>query len=156
MDEAEKIAALQAVPLFSEIGRRDLERIARTAVERQFDAGHEIVTEGDRGVAMFVVVSGSVEATKKGPDGPVHVADMGPSGYFGELALFENFPRNATITAKSEVNLLAITEWDFKAELRHEPALAFQMLKTTIRRLRDTTARLAELEGSGPAADLTT
>ncbi|MEE9278313.1 MAG: cyclic nucleotide-binding domain-containing protein [Dehalococcoidia bacterium] len=151
MDEAEKAAALHVVPLFSEVGKRDLNRIARCAVERHYDPGDEIVGENERGVAMFVVVNGSVEATKEGADGPIHLTDLGPGAYFGELALFENFPRSATIRAKTATDCLALTEWDFKAELRSEPAIALQMLKTTMRRLRDTTARLAELEGSAAA-----
>ena len=148
MDEAAKIAVLRAIPLFSEVGQRDLKRIAESAVERHFEAGHEIVTEGERGVAMFIIVKGSVEATKKSGDGPVTIAELGPGSFFGELALFEDFPRNATVTVVSAADCLAITEWDFKAELRSEPRMTLQMLKTTFRRLRETTARLAELEES--------
>ncbi len=148
MDEAAKIVALRAVPLFSEVGLRDLKRIAESAVERHFEAGHEIVGEGERGVAMFIMVKGSVAATKKSGDGPVKVAELGPGSFFGELALFEDFRRNATVTAVTPVDCLAITEWDFKAELRTEPLMMLQMLKTTFRRLRETTARLAELEES--------
>lgn len=147
MNEQDKIEALRKIPLFSEVGRRDLKRIAEAAVERRYAAGAEIVAEGERGVAMFIIVNGEVEATKRSAEGPLTLSRLGPGAYFGELALFGNHPRNATIRATSAVECLAITEWDFKAELRTDPAIAMQMLQTTVRRLRETTQKLAEAQG---------
>ena len=98
MDLNQRLDVLAAVPLFSQVGKRDLERLASSVTERQFAAGTEIVKEGEIGVAMFVIAKGEVEAVKGDGGSEVHVADIGAGGYFGEMALFEHFPRNATIS----------------------------------------------------------
>ena len=98
---------------------------------------------------MFVIVQGDVEATRQG----TKVADLVAGTYFGELALFEDAPRNASVRAKTEVTCLVFRRWDFLAELRHEPTMALQMLGTTIRRLRETTEQLAAALGGGVDAD---
>jgi CRP-like cAMP-binding protein len=152
MDKKQKVAALAAVPLFAQVGKKDLERLADCAVERSFPAGTEIVREGELGAVLFVVSKGKAEAVKGKGAREVRLAELGPGSYFGELALFENFPRNATIRAKTAVDCLAMTEWDFKAELRTEPTIALALLKTTMRRLRDADLELARLKGQAEAA----
>ena len=141
----EQLELMRLVPLFSEVGKRDLKRLADDALRREFEAGDTIVEEGTRGVGMFVILEGQVVATRRG----VQVAELGPGTYFGDLALFEEVPRNATVSAKTATTCLAFTRWDFLAELRSEPTMALQMLTTTMRRLRETTEELAALKGEG-------
>ncbi len=143
MDNSEKADALAGVSFFRQIARSDVERIAQSTTERTFAAGTTIVTEGEPGVAMFVILSGKAEASKGGSA----VGTFSAGEFFGDMALFEGFPRSATVVAKSDVEVLAITEWDFQAELRTTPELQTQVLKVIVRRLRDTTAELSELKG---------
>lgn len=140
----QQLELMRSIPLFAEVGKRDLKRLSESAVVREYSAGDEIVSEGQRGVGMFVIVQGEVEATRQG----TNVADLAPGTYFGELALFEDVPRNATIRAKIDVTCLVFRRWDFLAELRYEPTMALQILGTTIRRLRETTEQLAAAQGS--------
>ena len=98
---------------------------------------------------MFVIVHGEVEETQQG----TNVADLAPGTYFGELTLFEDVPRNATIHAKTDVICLVFRRWGFLAELRYEPTMALQMLSTTIRRLRETSEQLTAAQGSVVDAD---
>ena len=153
MDLNQRLDVLAAVPLFSQVGKRDLERLASSVTERQFAAGTEIVKEGEIGVAMFVIAKGEVEAVKGDGGSEVHVADIGAGGYFGEMALFEHFPRNATIRAKGDVECLAITEWDLQAELRSTPEIAVQLLKSVLRRLRAADSELASLKGGSTSVE---
>ncbi len=143
MDNSQKADALARASFFRQIARSDIERIANACTERSYSAGDTIVTEGEPGVAMFIVTSGSAEVTKGGKS----VDTIGSGEFFGDMALFEGFPRSATVTAVSDLEALAITEWDFQAELRTTPGLQTQVLKVLVRRLRDTTAELAELRG---------
>jgi CRP-like cAMP-binding protein len=147
MDAAEKAKALAAVPLFAQVDPADLERMAKAAVERSFTAGSTVVKEGERGVAMFVVVSGHAEAVK---GDTMRLAEYGPGSFFGEMALFESFPRSATIRATDALECLALTEWDFQSELRANPGVAIQLLKAIARRLRDTNAELAAVRDQAP------
>ena len=111
----QQLELMRSIPLFAEVGKRDLKRLPESAVVRQYGPGDEIVEEGQRGVGMFVIVQGDVEATRQG----TKVADLVPGTYFGELALFEDVPRNATVRAKTDVTCLVFRRWDFLAELRH-------------------------------------
>ena len=143
MDNSQKADALAGVSFFRQIARSDIERIARVCTERSYSAGDAIVSEGEPGVAMFIIISGQAEATKGGQS--VHTFSAGE--FFGDMALFQGFPRSATVTATTDVDTLAMTEWDFQAELRTTPGLQTQVLKVIVRRLRDTTAELAEQRG---------
>jgi CRP/FNR family transcriptional regulator len=149
MNLDEKVAALAGVPLFSQIGRKDLERLATVSTERSFTKGTEIVKEGDVGIAMFIIASGEVETVKQEDGREIHLANQRRGDFFGEMALFENFPRSATVRAKSDVECLALTEWDLHAELRGTPEISMQLLKAVVRRLRETSTELAELKGEG-------
>ena len=149
MNTDEKIEALAAVPLFSQVGRKDLERLAMLATERTYASGTDIVSEGEVGVAMFVISEGTVEVVKAEDGKDVKIDELKRGAFFGEMALFENFPRNATVRATSDVTCLALTEWDVHAELRETPEVAIQLLKAMVRRLRTATQELADLKGGG-------
>ena len=149
MNTDEKIEALSAVPLFSQVGRKDLERLAMLATERTYASGTDIVSEGEVGVAMFVISEGTVEVVKAEDGKDVKIDELKRGAFFGEMALFENFPRNATVRATSDVTCLALTEWDVHAELRETPEVAIQLLKAMVRRLRTATQELADLKGGG-------
>jgi CRP-like cAMP-binding protein len=69
---------------------------------------------------------------------------LGPGDFFGEMALFEGFPRNATIRAVEDTECLAMTRWDFMAEMKNHPEIAVAMLPVLVRRLREVDAHLHE------------
>jgi CRP-like cAMP-binding protein len=136
---------LQNVPIFSELSRRDLGRLAKLMVPRQVKAGEVIIKEGDQAAGFFVVSSGKLEAVR-GADGggEQHLATYAPGDFFGEMALFEGFPRSATVRALEDSECLAMTRWDFMAEMKNHPEIAVGMLPVLVRRLRDADARVAE------------
>jgi CRP-like cAMP-binding protein len=133
---------LQNVPIFSELNRRDLGRLAKLMVPRQVKAGEVIIKEGDQAAGFFVVSSGKLEAVRGGDE--QHLANYAPGDFFGEMALFEGFPRSATVRALEDSECLAMTRWDFMAEMKNHPEIAVGMLPVLVRRLRDADARVAE------------
>jgi len=136
---------LKNVPIFSELGNRDLKRLAKLMVPRSFRAGEVIVKENDQAAGFFVIASGAVEVVRgaEGPN-PQVLATLGSGDFFGEMALFEGYPRSATVKAVEDTECLAITRWDFTAEMRTHPEIAVAMLPTLVRRLRATDERLSE------------
>jgi CRP-like cAMP-binding protein len=136
---------LKKVPLFSELGKRDLERLGKLMVPRTVKAGETIIKENDQAAGFFVVSEGKVEAVRGAETGSPHkLAEFGPGDFFGEMALFEGFPRSATVRALVDSELLAMTRWDFMAEMKNHPEIAVSMLPVLVRRLREADAKLAE------------
>jgi len=136
---------LKSVPMFSELGKKDLERLSRLMVPRSVKAGETIIKENDQAAGFFVISDGKAEAVRGADsDHPQVLATFGPGDWFGEMALFEGFPRSATVRAVEDTETLAMTRWDFMAELKNHPEIAVGMLPTLVRRLRDLDARLAE------------
>ena len=129
---------LKNVPIFSELGRRDLERLSRLMVPRAVRAGEVIIKEGDQAAGFFVISSGRVEVVRGVDSGNPQVLNtLGPGDFFGEMALFEGFPRNATVRAIEDTECLAMTRWDFMAEMKNHPEIAVGMIPVLVRRLRD-------------------
>ena len=146
MNSDERIKLLSTMRLFSRVGQRDLERIAGIATESSFSSGTAIVDEGDAAVRMYIIGEGAVEVTQERDGNSVIIDTIGKGGFFGELALFESFPRNATVRAIDDVSCLILTDQDVYAELRETPDVAIGLLKELARRLRVTDAELAELK----------
>jgi CRP/FNR family cyclic AMP-dependent transcriptional regulator len=123
--------------IFSGMGQEDIALLARASVPRTYAAGQVIIREGEIAVAMFVIGSGRVEVVKGvGHDDSVILATLGPGDFFGEMALFEGFPRSATVRAVEPTECLALSQWDFLAELRTNPDMAVHLIALYARRLR--------------------
>jgi len=129
---------LKNVPIFSELGRRDLDRLAKLMVPRNVKAGEVIIKEGDQAAGFFVINSGKVEVVQD-VDGsnPQQLATLSAGDFFGEMALFEGFPRNATVRAMEDTECMAMTRWDFTAEMKTHPEIAVGMVPVLVRRLRE-------------------
>lgn len=131
---------LRNVPLFQDLPSKSIDRIAKFARSRVFQAGETIVKEGDEGVGFFLVTKGKVDITRGGTS----IAQVGEGGFFGEMALLDNHRRSATVTAIGEVETLAIMRSDFLAELRNNADLAVELLSVLSKRVRDLDQKLAE------------
>jgi len=137
--------ALKNAHMFSELGNSDLKRLAKLMAEMQFAAGSVVIKEGDETDGLFVVSSGKLEAVRGGSAGHAQqVATYGSGEFFGEMALFEGFPRSVTVRAIEDSECLVMTRGDFMAELKNHPKLAIGMLPALVRRLRNADVRIAE------------
>lgn len=136
---------LNEVPIFAGLDRKHLKRLSSLMVPRSFKAGAAIVQERDQPAGFFVIASGKVEVVRGAAgDKPQVLATLGPGEFFGEMALFEGQARSATVRALEDTECLAMTAWDFRAELNTDAEIAMAVLETVVRRLRDLEARLAE------------
>jgi len=79
-----------------------------------FAPGELVVREGDTADKFFMIIKGQAEATRRGPDGAQAVIDqLGPGDYFGEIGLLKNAPRNATVRAKTSLEVMAMDQAAF-------------------------------------------
>ncbi len=108
---------LAKIWIFSKLERSDIARMAKAVVPRSYAKGETVVNEGEQAVAFYVITSGKVQLTKKGAE----LGTMGPGECFGEMALLDGHPRSASVLALEDTECLAMTRWDFTAELRANP-----------------------------------
>ncbi|HXI12781.1 MAG TPA: cyclic nucleotide-binding domain-containing protein [Thermoanaerobaculia bacterium] len=96
-------------PLFEELTAEEREALVGEMVLEQFDQGDLVITEGDKGSSLYVIVSGEVKVYSRGPKGDsVYLAMLGEGDFFGEVSLLTGKPRTATITASQRTELLRL------------------------------------------------
>ena len=128
---------IRGVPLFSELDDKTAERLAGEFIERHFDVGAAIATEGQDGLNFFIVESGEASVTVGG----TAVGSLGPGASFGEVALVDKSARSATVTATSPMVAFALPVWSFRPFVEQRPDLAWKLLETLAERLRAAQAR---------------
>ena len=116
---------------------------------KQYRAGEVIVRQGDTGECMFVIQKGEVEAVAERDGDELRLRKMGVNGFFGEMALFEQETRTATVRALTPTRVLTIDKKNFLGGIHEDPSLAFRVVQTMSHRIRDLTERLAKYEDDG-------
>jgi CRP/FNR family transcriptional regulator len=146
METREQLATdlLEHVPAFETLGPRELARVAAVAVPRSFDAGQVIFREGDASDTCYVVRSGHARAIRAHGDGrTLTLAHFGPGDIFGELAMFDDERRSATVETLDCVEAVAILGADMRRLLREHPDIAVKLVIALGRRLRAANERIA-------------
>src|ERR1019366_5026290 len=139
----ETIILLQGIPAFSTLGEEDLARVADGTVPRSFQGGEAVFHEGDESDPCYVVRSGHVRAVREHTDGrTLTLATLGPGEIFGELAIFDQERRSATVEALDDIEVVAILAADMRRMLGRHPDIAVKLLAALSRRLRETNERL--------------
>ena len=109
----------------------------------EFEPGAAMVEAGDRGDAMFVILSGSAEVDV---GGRYHV--LKPGDFFGEMALISSKKRTATVKAVEPVDALRVPAEDFRNFLLEHPSVSLAMLEAMVERLREVQNRIDAWIGS--------
>jgi hypothetical protein len=130
-------ATLASVPLFQSLSPDDRARVAALFKQRKFAAGETVTKEGSDAAAFFVIEAGTAAVTVRGE----HRRTLEPGDYFGEIALIDEGARSATVTAETELVCQGITLWDFRPLVQQNPTVAWTLLQTLARRLREATER---------------
>ena len=130
------VETLSTVPLFSACSKRELQMVAKSADHVTVPAGKVVVTEGAAGTEFFVIIDGRARVERHGRE----VATLGPGGFFGDLALLDRAPRNASVIADSELELAKLGQRAFDGLLDH-PGFSKKLLAGLARRLREQDAR---------------
>ncbi len=140
------IEFLRRLSLFADLPEADLQALYQRAEPMTLPAGEWLMREGEIGDALYVVLEGGIEITKRSGEQEVVLAVRGPGEVIGELALLEQTPRSASGRAVQEARLLRIGKEAFKQMLAASPSAALALLHTFNTRLRSTEAMLRQTE----------
>ncbi len=147
----EKVLYLRKVPLFSEMGGRELRQVAEIATEEEFLPKTTIFAEGDPGSKLYTIVQGDVDIVIERNGQRTVLAVVGSGGFFGEMSIFDREPRSASIVTRSEVSCLTISSEDFRELVYTFPSVVFPILQHISRNLRR--ANLAGVKEHQPNDD---
>jgi CRP-like cAMP-binding protein len=113
---------------------------------KTYSDGEVITRQGDVGECMYVIQKGKVQVVveKDGVETPLRVADEGE--FMGEMAIFDREQRSATLRAVGEARLLTIDKKNFLKRIHKDPSLAFQLVRTMSKRIRELSDEIARLK----------
>ena len=137
----ERVLFLKGVSLFKEVPGDDLAGIAQESSVAEFKDGNDVFRHGDTGDALFLIVSGKVRIHIGSSD----IARLGEGECFGEMAILDNAPRSATVTALGDLVTLKITQEDFFEILADRPEIARSVFSVLTARLRTADAEIRRL-----------
>lgn len=135
--ERAMIEELKAVPFFSELGVKSLEKVIPILEPQQFPKGSTIVVEGDVGDSFYIIRVGEVEVVVNGEGGKdVSIAELGPREGFGEMALLTGEPRSASVIAKTDLQLWRLSKDAFQGLLNENISLSLYFNRILSQRLQ--------------------
>lgn len=142
----DKLSLLQSVPIFSELSRSDLNKIAERMIQRAYTKGQMILLEDDLGQTFFVIAEGSVKITRLSDAGrEVILAMLGESDFFGEMSLLDGAGRSANVVALEASEVLTLARNDFLDILQQYPKISISLLEELTQRIRKSDQQIESL-----------
>jgi len=128
----EKIITLKSIELFSEINEEDLFNLATSLKEIEYESAVKVITQGDLGTSMYIVISGEVEVQIDGKK----IVTLGEKEVFGELAALDPEPRAATVVTTETTLLFKIDNTILYYLIAEYPAVAKGIIRILCDRIR--------------------
>jgi CRP/FNR family cyclic AMP-dependent transcriptional regulator len=141
-----KLSVLRKQPIFCDLDPEALDQLCRYAKHTMLKRGTTIVSKGDPGNSLIVVISGTIKISVSSPDGRSAILNLiGPGEIFGEVAVLDGQARTADATANSNCEIYVIDRRDFIPFVRSQPALAMKFIELLCTRLRWTSDQVEEV-----------
>jgi CRP-like cAMP-binding protein len=119
------------------LNNRQLKQIADLCAQRSFEPDQKIVTQGERGFGMFLLINGRAEAVLEQTDGKETVVnEFGPTDYFGEVNILDGGPRTASVIAREGTGCLFLGWVAFIAMMNKDAKMATDIAVERAKRLR--------------------
>lgn len=126
--------------VFAELSRDELRTLLDQSTRVSHAAGERIISAGESGFCMYVLLRGSARVTAPADGTEVELALLNPGDFFGEVALVDDGPRSADVTAVEACELLCITRMTLGVLAGLQPGAAIQLLaaigRCLVQRLR--------------------
>jgi CRP/FNR family cyclic AMP-dependent transcriptional regulator len=141
LSTVEKVLFIKSVDLFSKIPGEDLTQVAGIALEVNFERDELIFQEGEMGDSLYLIVDGSVMVHRQGKE----ITRLSEKEAFGEMAILDNEPRSASVTAVTDVSCLKIERQDFYELMSEKVEIAYGIIRVLTGRLREANHKLSTL-----------
>ena len=105
---------------------------------KNYKDGDIIFEENSIGKEMYIILTGNAKVIKKKDGAETTLATLEEGDFFGEMSLFDNSPRSATVKALGDIKLLEINQKNFLKKISRDPSLAFRMLEKMSQRIRNS------------------
>ena len=136
---------LKRIEIFEQLAVNELAAVASVTEEIDFAENHEVIKENDQGDTLYLIIEGRVSVFKRQEDGSEIELDFMDAGdYFGEMALFEDLPRTATIRTTTPCRMLMLHKQEFKEMVREYPQIALAICKILSARIRKLHTRMTQ------------
>ena len=126
-----KAEALGRAPLFQGLSRDELQDLAKVTEDLEVEPGRVLCREGERAREFFVIVDGEVAVTKDERE----LRTLSGGDFFGEIALIEDVPRTATVTARTPLRFFVLTRQSFWSLIEHQPDVERKVLRALAQRV---------------------
>ncbi|MGA2933226.1 MAG: cyclic nucleotide-binding domain-containing protein, partial [Acidimicrobiales bacterium] len=123
--------AIRNAPLFSQLSKKDIKQLAATLNQRSFPAGTVIIEKGKPGVGFFIIAGGAATVTVAGNQ----VRSLKAGDHFGEVALIDDGPRMAEVTAVTDLECYALAAWQFRPFVQDHPDVAWALMQSLVKRI---------------------
>ena len=139
-----RLLFLKTVPLFEGLILDDLLSIDTALGQEDYLPGEVVMVEGEPGSTLYLVLKGEAEVRIGGAEKGQVVAKLAPGDYFGEMALFDDEPRSASVVALTDATLLSLDRERFSALIGERPEILLQMSRMFAGRLRELNRRFLD------------
>lgn len=143
MSLEEDASLLAKVELFANVAPRRLKLLALASSRVVFSAGQDLCVEGEEGNEAFILITGEADVKISTPSGMTTIARLKPHDIVGELSILRDMPRNATVTAATDVTTLRIGKREFLNLINEFPEVTVEVMRSLAERLVRTTSELA-------------
>ena len=126
-----KVDSLARAPLFQDLSKDELRQLAGVTEDLEVDEGRVLCREGEAASEFFVIIDGDVEVTAGGR----HLRTLSDGDFFGEIALIEDIPRTATVTATTPLRFFVLTRQSFWSMIERMPEVERKILRALAKRV---------------------
>lgn len=134
------------IPLFTGLGKKDLDTVARHTVAKTFPAHTLLIRERDKSDSLYIILYGKVKIYVSDNEGDEAILNIqGPGDFFGEMALLDDAPRSASAMTMEPTRVAIMTKADFKQCLADHPEIAYTLIRILTKRVRTLSTNVRNL-----------
>lgn len=138
--------SLRDIPIFEGLSEADVAELTAVAIDKEYSRNAAVITQGELSGSLYLIKSGRVKVSINSENGKeVILSFLGAGEYFGEMSLFDDAPRSATVTTIEKTVLSVLSKHDFRRCITASPQIALHVIRDLIKRLRQADQKIESL-----------